>query len=83
MHDEVIKIPIQVRVTSRKSSRTKTTTTISYLNNSNIPSTPYPKDCGKGITLNVLNARSLNNKAAIFTNFNCEHQPDVLAATET
>ena len=49
------------------------------LNNSTI----YPKDYGKGITLTVLNTQSLNNKAAIFIDFICEYQPDLLAATET
>ena len=46
-------------------------------------STIYPKDYGKGITLTVLNTQSLNNKAAIFIDFICEYQPDLLAATET
>ncbi|CAB3996663.1 RNA-directed DNA polymerase from transposon X-element [Paramuricea clavata] len=35
------------------------------------------------ITLTVLNAQSLNNKAVIFNDFIYEHQPDLLAATET
>ena len=33
--------------------------------------------------MTVLNAQSLNNKAAIFNDFICEHQQDLLAATET
>ncbi len=33
--------------------------------------------------MTVFNAQSLNNKATIFNNFICEHQPDLLAATET
>ena len=49
------------------------------LNNSTI----YPKDYSKGITLTVLNTQSLKNKAAIFIDFICEYQPDLLAATET
>ena len=85
-----MKMPIPVRITSRKSSRIKTATSISHINDSNVvkitlltASTIYPKDCSKGITLTVLNAQSLNNKAAIFTDFICEHQPDLLAVTET
>ena len=46
-------------------------------------STIYPKHYGKGITLTVLNTQSLKNKAAIFIDFICEYQPDLLAATET
>ena len=86
VYDEVIKMPIQVRITLRKSSCVKTSTTISHIKDSNIVKiTPFtacnicPKDCGKGITLTVLNVPSLNNKAAIFTDFICEHQPDLLA----
>ena len=89
-HDEVIKMPIHVRITLRKSPPIKTANTISHINNSNIvqitpliASTQCTKDSDKGITLTVLNAQSLHNKAAIFNDFICEHQPDLLAATET
>ena len=33
--------------------------------------------------MTVLNTQSLKNKAAIFIDFTCEYQPDLLAATET
>ena len=87
-HDEEIKMPIQIRITLRKSPCIKTVnTTINNLNliqiTPPITSTQFPKDCGEGITLTVLNAQSLSNKAAIFTDFICQHQPDLLAVTET
>ena len=76
-------MPIQVRITLCKPSRIKTATSIFHINNSKIikitpltASTIYSKECCKGITLIVVNAQSLN-KAAIFTDFICEHQPDL------
>ncbi len=36
-----------------------------------------------GVKFCLLNAQSLNNKSAQFTDFICEHTPDLVAVTET
>ena len=37
----------------------------------------------KNLSFCLMNTRSLNNKAAEFTDFICDHQPDIVALTET